>query len=322
MMNNTITNNSPLNLARSALVFMTLLWGATFVIVKESLNDVSSMLFLTLRFGLASVVLVVIMVACKIKFDKKTIAPGLFLGVFLYLIFVTQTIGLKYTTATNSGFITGSSVVMVPFVQKIVQKKNPSKSAVFGCVLVFIGILFLSSGGNSISGFLSRFGTNFNLGDALTLLCAIFCAIHIVYIGILSRDYNNWYLLLIQLVVVAVLSLLGSFIFSGFNIEQVHINFSNYLIFGILYTAIFTTLITIGLQLKYQKYVSPTQAGIIYALEPLFAAIFAFFLLSEKIAMFGLIGCVLIFLGLVFSEAFNSPQLEEARLHGESGNPG
>jgi drug/metabolite transporter (DMT)-like permease len=322
MKNNTAVNKPPINLARPALIFMTLLWGATFVVVKESLNDVSSMLFLTLRFGLASVVLILLMIVYKIKFDKKTIAPGLFLGVFLYLIFVTQTIGLKYTTATNSGFITGSSVVMVPFVQMIVQKKNPSKSAIIGCILVFIGILFLSSGGNSISGFLSQFGANFNLGDALTLLCAIFVAIHIVYIGILSRDYNNWLLLLIQLVVVTVLSLAASFIFSGFNIEQVHVNFSNYLIFGIVYTAIFTTLITIGLQLKYQKYVTPTQAGIIYALEPLFAAIFAFFLLNEKIGMFGLIGCVLIFLGLVVSEAFNSPQLEEARLHGESGNPG
>jgi len=322
MPNNMITKRSPFNLARAALVLMTLLWGATFVIVKESLNDVSSMLFLTLRFGLASAILILIMAVCKIKFDKRTIRPGLFLGVLLFLIFVTQTIGLKYTTATNSGFITGSSVVMVPFVQMLVQKKNPGRSAITGCVLVFIGILFLSSGGNSVSSFLSQFGTNFNIGDGLTLLCAIFCAIHIVYIGILSRDFNNWLLLLIQLIVVAFLSLLFLFLFSSINIEPVHINFSNYLIFGILYTAIFTTLITIGLQLRYQKYVSATQAGIIYALEPLFAAIFAFFLLNEKIGMFGWIGCALIFLGLIISEAFNSPQLEEARLHGESGNPG
>lgn len=322
MLNNSVTNEAPLNLARAALVFMTLLWGATFVIVKESLNDISSMLFITLRFGLASVILVVLMIIYKIKFDKRTLKPGIFLGVLLFIIFITQTIGLKYTTATNSGFITGSSVVMVPFVQIIVQKKNPHKSAVIGCILVFLGVLSLSSGGNSISSFLSEFGTRFNLGDGLTLLCAVFCAVHIVYIGILSRDYNNWLLLLIQLIVVAVLSLMFSFLFSGVNIEQVRINLSNYLIFGILYTAIFTTLITIGLQLKYQKYVTPTQAGIIYSLEPLFAAIFAFFLLNEKIGMFGWIGCALIFLGLIISEAFNSPQLEEARLHGESGNPG
>ena len=93
-------------------------------------------------------------------------------------------------------------------------------------------------------------------------------------------------------------------------------NFSKYLIFGILYTSIFTTLVTIGLQTKYQRNISPSQAGIIYSFEPIFAAIFAFFLLNEKISMFGFGGCALIFLGLLVSMLLDPDISSEVEMNG------
>jgi drug/metabolite transporter (DMT)-like permease len=302
--------------SEGALLLMTLLWGATFVIVKESLRDISSMLFVATRFGIAGIILFAALIFRKKKFVRKAFGPGIFLGIFLYLSFITQTIGLKYTTATNSGFITGSSVVIVPFLQFFIQKKKPSYGAIVGTILVFIGILFLSSGGNSITGFLAQFGQNFNLGDGLTLACAFFYAFHIVFIDSISTKHDNWILLFTQIITVCILALLTAIIFAGFSIEPLRSNYSNYLIFGILYTSIFTTLVTIGLQAKFQKNVTPTQAGIIYSFEPIFAAIFAFFLLNEKMSMFGLVGCALIFLGLIISMILDPGIVKEVELNG------
>ncbi|MCX7876590.1 MAG: DMT family transporter [Melioribacteraceae bacterium] len=289
----------------TALLLMTIIWGGTFVIVKESLNDISSMLFIASRFGIASTILFFILRFKKIPFNKTAFLPGLILGLFLFGGFFFQTIGLKITTATKSGFITGVLIVFIPFVQILVEKKFPSKGAWIGTLLVFLGIIFLSSGGASIDNFIFELGKGFNLGDFFTLVCALLFAFQVVLIDVYTPKYEFWNLLLIQLSTVAVLSFFASIIFSGFNIESFHISLTKYLIFGILYTSLLATLINIGLQTKFQKMVSPTIAGIIYSFEPIFAAIFAYFLLGEKITNFGLFGSVLIFSGLITAEVMD-----------------
>ncbi len=290
----------------SALLLMTLIWGATFVIVKESLNDISSTLFIASRFAIAAGVLTVIMLIRKNKIDRKSVLPGMFLGLLLFLGFATQTIGLKNTSATKSGFITGSLVVMVPIFQMIIEKRMPTKGAVIGTILVFIGIVFLSSGGSSITNFLNELGANFNFGDGMTLICAMFFAVHVVYIDIISSKNDFWTILIAQLATVSMLSLIASFVFAGVSYESIYVSLTKYLLFGLLYTSLLATLFNLGLQTKFQKVVSPTKAGIIYSFEPIFAAMFAFFLLNEKISNFGLAGGALIFLGLIASEVFDS----------------
>ncbi|MBI1936599.1 MAG: DMT family transporter [Ignavibacteriales bacterium] len=293
-------------LGEAALLLMTIIWGGTFVIVKESLNDISTMLFVAIRFGVAALIIGAYLYIKKYKVDKKSLASGFVLGAFLFLGFLFQTIGLKQTTATKSGFITGSLVVMVPIFQTVIEKKLPSTGAQIGTVLVFFGILFLSSGGTSITNFLSELGGSFNFGDTLTLICAAFFALHIVFMDIISPRHDFWILFVTQLVTVSVLSLLGSFIFHAGGFENIHIDPTPNLIWGLLYTSLLATCVNFGLQTKFQKVVSPTKAGIIYSFEPIFAAIFAFFLLNEKISNFGLAGSALIFSGLIVSEAYDS----------------
>ncbi|MEW6654585.1 MAG: DMT family transporter, partial [Bacteroidota bacterium] len=152
----------------------------------------------------------------------------------------------------------------------------------------------------------SELGASFNLGDILTLICAFFFAVHIVYIDVYSTKHNFWVLLTTQLTTVALLGFAASLLFLGFSVEAVHIDLTKYLIFGLLYTSLLATLFNIGIQTRFQKVVSPTKAGIIYSFEPIFAAVFAFFLLGEKISNFGLFGCALIFLGLIVAELFDS----------------
>ena len=306
MMNKPSQKSSGKFIGEAALLLMTILWGGTFVLVKESLNDISTLLFVGLRFGIAAVVLLVVLYLKKIKIDKKIILPGALLGGWLFLGFLTQTAGLKFTSASKSGFLTGSLVVMIPLFQTIIEKKIPTRGALIGTALVFLGIVFLSSGGNSISDFFNNLGNNFNIGDWLTLMCAAFFALHIVFMDIISPKYEFWNLLFFQLVTVAVLNLFFSLVFSYSSIEPLRFSLSKNLLIGILYTALLATLVNFALQTKFQKVVSPTKAGIIYSFEPVFAAVFAFFILNEKITNFSLVGCAMIFLGLIVSEVFDS----------------
>jgi len=300
----------------TALLLMTLIWGATFVIVKQSLNDASTMLFIAMRFSLAGIILFFVLLFRKQKIIKEAIVPGIILGVVLFLGFATQTIGLKYTSATKSGFITGSCVVMIPIFQMVIEKKTPRKGVSIGAVIVFLGILLLSSRGNTLRNFLKEVGANFNFGDGITLLCAVFCAIYIVLIDIIAPKHNFWILLFAQIFVVAVLSLIAALLFKTVSIEPLRINFTPLLIFGVLYTGILATLLTTAIQTKYQKFVSPAKAGIIYSFEPVFSAIYAFFLLNEKMSNFGLFGCALIFLGLIVSEVVDSNFSSKGKLNG------
>lgn len=293
-------------LGEGALLLMTIIWGGTFVIVKESLADVSPLLFVGVRFGIAALIVTAYFIIKKIKIEFQSVKPGIFLGILLFLGFFFQTTGLKITTATKSGFITGSLVVMVPLFQTIFERRLPSKGAQVGTVLVFIGLLFLSSSGTSIKEFVTDLGTNFNTGDWLTLICAMFFALHVVFIDIISPKNKFIDLLLLQLVTVSILSLLGAGIFGMTGIEKIQFDITFDSLRGILYTSLLATLVNFSLQTKYQKVVSPTKAGIIYSFEPIFAAIFAFFLLNEKITNFGLVGSALIFLGLITAEVFDN----------------
>ncbi len=292
-------------IGEGVMLLVTLLWGATFVIVKESLADISSMLFIALRFTIAGLILFPLMIKYKYLFNRQSVIAGCIIGFLLFGGFATQTVGLKYTTATKSGFLTGSAVVMVPILQTFIEKRKPTKGAIVGVFIVFIGILLLSSGGNSILKIFDELGSNFNIGDLLTLICAIFFALYIIYIDIYTKRHDHLTLIIMQIIATACLAYFFSFIFSSVNIEATRIDFSNKLIFGIFYTSIFATLITTFLQTKYQKLISPTKASIIFSFEPVFAALFAFFLLNEKITNLGYVGAGLIFAGLIISEVLD-----------------
>jgi drug/metabolite transporter (DMT)-like permease len=289
-------------IGEGVMLLVTILWGATFVIVKESLTDVSSMLFIAIRFSIAGLILLPLAIKYKKFFTMESILAGGIIGLLLFGGFATQTVGLKFTTATKSGFLTGSAVVMVPILQTLIEKKRPSLGAIVGVIIVFIGILLLSSGGNSVFNIFEELGSNFNIGDMLTLVCAFFFALYIIYIDVYTKKYEHNVLILVQIVTTAFLAFLFSFIFSAVNIESTKFLLTNNLLFGLFYTSLFATLITTYLQTRYQNLISPTKASIIFSFEPVFAALFAFFILNEKITNLGYVGATLIFTGLIVSE--------------------
>jgi drug/metabolite transporter (DMT)-like permease len=291
-------------LPETLLMLNTIIWGATFVIIKSALTDISPLLFISIRFLFATIILLPFTFKIFRNINKATFIGGLLLGFLYFVGFSTQTIGLNYTTATKSAFITGTFIIFTPFFQIMFERRAPSKGIVAGIFLAVVGLIFLTSTGDSLLSVFSEINQNFNVGDFFTLICAIVFSLYIVYLDIISKKSDYKPLVFLQVSVTGVCGILFSLLFTVWEVEKIHFNFTYNLLFAILYTSIFATVITTTLQTKYQKFVTPSAAGIILSFEPIFAALFAFFMLNEKISNFGLIGCLLIFCGLIVSEIY------------------
>lgn len=295
----------------SALLLNTVIWGGTFAIIKNAFNDVSPLLFLSLRFVIATLLFLPFVYKRLLNADKKTILAGALLGVFYFSGFATQTLGLNITTATKSGFITGTFVIFIPILQLLIEHRKPKWFNIVSVLLVFIGLIMLASKGENLIEFLQQLGSDLNLGDLLTLICAVLFAFQVVYVDIFTKKFKYPPMVFMQLLITGLGGLIFSFIFSISELEPVRLNINLSVITALIYTAIFASIIATIIQLKFQKIVSPTKAGIIFSIEPIFAAVFAFFLLNEKISKFSLIGCIIIFIGIILSEYFESKYKNE-----------
>jgi drug/metabolite transporter (DMT)-like permease len=273
--------------AELVLLSITVIWGGTFAVVKFALISASPLTFLALRFCIASLVFPLVYRRNYLSMDRATLLGGLFLGLLLMIGFAFQTVGLKYTTSSKSAFITGLLVAFTPIAQAIIERRMPSRGNLIGVALVAIGLYLLTLPS----------GQGFNVGDILTLFCAISYAIYIVYLDIFSKKYDVSKLTLLQLVVTCVLSAAAAPFF-----ETVEVHFTTGLIWALLYTAILATVFSTYLQTKYQRETTPTKAAIIYSMEPVLANAIAFFAFGEFIGYIGAVGGFLIIAGLLASE--------------------
>jgi drug/metabolite transporter (DMT)-like permease len=269
------------------LLSCTLIWGATFVITKNSLDDASPMLFIAIRFGIASALFLAIFFSTLIKMNWPAVLKGGMLGLLLFAGFVPQTLGLRYTSASKSGFFTGMLVVFTPLFQLLIERRPPKTGNLVGLILVSIGLYFLTSPA----------GSQFNLGDGLTLACAVVFALYIVYLDVFSKKHNVTQLAFLQMVVTATLAALGGLLF-----EEWHFEFKAHLALALAYLSIMATVVTLYLQTAYQKQTTPTRAAIIFSLEPVFSAVFAYFVDHEALGGLGIVGGALIVIGLIISE--------------------
>ena len=166
--------------AEIILLSITLVWGGTFAVVKFALSDASPLAFLALRFGIAAIIFPLIYRGNYFSMDRGTLISGIFLGILLMIGFAFQTVGLKYTTASKSAFITGLLVALTPIAQAVIEKRLPTKGSLTGVGLVALGLFLLTSPG----------GQGINIGDILTFLCAVSYAIYIVYLDIYSKKHD------------------------------------------------------------------------------------------------------------------------------------
>ena len=182
-----------------ALVAVTAVWGSTFIVVQKAVERMPVMDFLAVRFSVAAIVMFAIRPTCLRGMSKTGFMHGAIAGLALGLGYITQTYGLQHTSASVSGFITGMSVVLTPVLSWILLRKGANRNTILAVVLATLGL-----------GLLSLRGWSVGSGELLTLACAFFFALHILALGRWSAQYDSYGLAVIQICVVAVITLAAS----------------------------------------------------------------------------------------------------------------
>jgi len=277
--------------AEGVLVMLTMIWGSTFAVGKIALREMTPLQMTAIRFSLSTLIIGLLFRHKIFPLRKQQIMKGGILGLFLFFGFILQTIGLTLTTASKSAFITGMMVVVVPFLQVVIERRLPRLGNVLGVVVVAAGLWMLTSPS----------GSTFNTGDALTVACAVLFGIYIVYLDSISRDMNAYQLTFMQVSTNAVLAFAGIALF-----EQLSASFTSEATLAVLYLTLFATVLTTLAQTRYQKDTTPTRAVVIFAIEPVFATIFAAILIHEEIGITGATGGGLILAGVLLSEFSDS----------------
>jgi drug/metabolite transporter (DMT)-like permease len=278
---------TPKSRAEGILLGITFIWGTTFALGKVVLQEVTPLQMISFRFTLATIILLLLFFRSIFPIRLDQALKGGLLGLFLFAGFVVQTIGLTITTASKSAFITGMVVVFAPLLQIVITRRPPKIGNVIGIAIVTLGLWFLTS----------PEGSAFNTGDGLTLACALLFGMYIVYLDVVSREMSAVQLTFLQFATNALLSIGAMSIF-----ESAQLHLSTFGTLGLVYLALFATLLTTFLQTKYQKETSPTRTAVIFTMEPVFAAIIAALFLGERLGALGIVGGALIIGGILVSE--------------------
>lgn len=269
------------------LIGVAFVWGTTFILVKDALSHMGVYTFLGIRFIAAAVFLYLMTFRNLPKIKWPTIKAGMIVGLFLLAGYIFQTVGLKYTSASNAGFITGLSVVMVPIIYAIYTWSLPENNTILGVLLASIGLFLLSV--------TSDFKMSY--GDLLVLFCAFGFAMHIIMVGRYSEFNNPVALTIIQILFVGLVSMS-----IGIATEPWPPVLNGPVIQALIITSIFATALAFLIQNMVQKFTTASRTALIFITEPVFAAGFAYFYAGELLTARALIGCALIIGGMIISE--------------------
>lgn len=265
-----------------SLVLVTVIWGTTFVVVKEALDTIPVALLLAVRFTLAALLL------AWAKWDRRALVPALVLGLLSFAGFATQTAGLAITSASNAAFITGLSVILTPLVARVWLKRALSARVLLAAsvALAGLGLMTLRNGFAAV-----------NAGDLLVLVTALTYAMYIVYLGEVAGKVRGTSLAMMQHLPMAALAWLWAAPEVG---KLASVPIGTYL--AILYLAVVATALVAVVQTYAQRVVPAHLAALIFVLEPVFAAGFAMLLIGERLGTLGWLGASLILVAMVLAE--------------------
>ncbi len=291
-------------LADAALLLVALIWGSTFVMVKEAVASYPVFWFLALRFAFAVLALLPLVwirargrprenhaIPSAARKRPRMIAPVL-IGTALFAGYGFQTSGLQMTTPAKAGFVTGLSVVIVPVVAAVLLRQPPGRNAWIGVGLATggLGLLTLQS------------GFRIDLGDLLVFLCALAFAAHILLTGRFSPRIDSLLLTFGQIVTVTVLC--GVMALATESPQPLTGN----VLFAAAFTGVFATSAAFGIQTLAQKSTTATHTALVLSMEPVFAALFSYLLIGELLGPRQLVGCGLILAGMLVAEAKRTPR--------------
>lgn len=262
------------------LVLTTVFWGGSFLFTKLGVAEVSPPYFVLLRFGLASLLLGLICLPRLKRLNRLILQRGALVGLALGTTNLTFVLGVQGTSISRAGVLNNLFVLFIPLITKVVWKERIGAANAVGILFASCGIGLLAGGG----------GSGFSRGDLISTLCACFIALQIIAVSKILKDDDVW---LVSLVQFCVVSCLAGFMacFVAPPAGQLSVK----AIVAIVYCAIFPTIICFTLQNYYQRYVTPTQAGLIYTLDPVWSLLAGFMVLGERLTIREWYGCGLIF---------------------------
>ncbi|MGA0046306.1 MAG: DMT family transporter [Candidatus Kapaibacteriota bacterium] len=282
--------------AELLLVLITVIWGGTFALLKVAVVDISPLMLVWYRFALAAIVSLALWPMALWRTSRQTLVRGVVLGLLYGPGFVLQTMGLQSSSASTSAFITGTLVVFTPFAYWMIAGRRIRPLHLASVVAVVIGLWLFTA--PEIHGL--------PLGDVMTLLAAMQWAIYIVVLdrwtspggGSTTKD-DHHALVQLQFVVTAALAGIGSVVFESGGAPTI---WSSALLWTILYCGLLASVFATWVQTRFQHFTHPVRAGVIYAMEPIAAAVVAVLLLQESWNLRNLAGAAVILAAVVIPD--------------------
>lgn len=269
------------------LLLATVFFSGIYVFMREGVLLTNPYNFLFYRFLVASVIFFILFHKTIAKINKRTIRYGVYLGIPLTASLIFLALGLQRTTASKAGFIGGMYIIFVPILLIFITKKLPSWNQVIAIIIAMVGLGIITL---NIQDF------DIDIGDIWVLLFSLFLALYIVLVGKLAKKQNAVSLTFVQILFACLINFIIVMLSSNFEIPRHYLAWQ-----AIIYVGIFGT-VAYFIQNRYQRYISDIKVGLIYSLEPVFAALMAFVYLKETITLRLIIGGILIFISLIVTE--------------------
>jgi drug/metabolite transporter (DMT)-like permease len=265
------------------LVAITLLWGGSFVANKVGLRTIPPLQFFFLRFALASLLMAGICLPRFRRLTSQTVARGVKVGLALAAVNLTFVFGVAGTSISRAGYLNNLFVLFIPLLCRLLWRERIDRATGAGVALAVAGLWALASG--SAAGF--------NQGDILSTICALFISIHILTVSRVLKDEDVYLVSLVQFATVAAVGALFSLAlpWPAFSIGRPGL-------IALVYCAVFPTVICFTLQNTFQRYTTPTKAGLIYTLDPIWSMLGGMLFLGERLSPQELAGCFLILLAV------------------------
>ena len=278
-------------LASPLIILATIIWGSSFVVMKNSVDVLPTFWLLAIRFSFAALVLAIVFIKRWKVLDKQYLIGGTVMGFCLFVAYAFQTFGLEETTPGKNAFFTAVYCVIVPFLYWVIARRRPDKFNVLAAFLCIAGIALVSVTGDN--------ATAFNIGDVLTLIGGFFFACHIVAVAKYSEGRDIFILTTLQFASFAVFSWIGVLVTRPPLDVAV---FDQSMVLGLAYLVIFASCGALLFQNIGQKYTAPATAAVLLSLEAPFGVLFSILLADERPTPLMFLGFALIFLAVVCSE--------------------
>ncbi|MBQ3508558.1 MAG: DMT family transporter [Peptococcaceae bacterium] len=276
-------------IARLALLLATLIWGSSFIIMKDALDNIGTFFLLAVRFTGACILLAIVFFKKLKKLNKEVVKAGFVMGTALITAYILQTFGLAETTPGKNAFLTAGYCILVPFMFWAVAGTRPDRYNIIAAVLCIAGIGLVALDDNLTMG----------RGDVLTLMCCAFYALHIIVSARYTQTYDVMLLTLLQFFFAALWSSLLCVLFEPVPAVA---EIPPYTWFSLGYLCVFATAGALLMQTYGLKYTSPSAGALILSLESVFGVIFSIMVGAEAVTARLLLGFAVIFVAIVISE--------------------